>query len=408
MRNGVGKTDYISAADAARSWGISPRQVQRLLAENRIPGARRHGRAWLIPRTADKPADSRLNRRERAGERENIYDLGCAMPLLCGEFEAGECRAAIDAMPEPARRLAMAEFCLYTARTDEAVRLCGELVEAEDVCLRLSALLLMALSSIPGDVKRTYACVRQISRYYDRVKDSDIPDELRAMVIFALLTPSVLLHIDHPSTPDPEQYIRYLPEGLKLWGYYICAFILYLRGDYGEALGTAKAVLNMYRRRHTVMNICLELLISMTLMELKRTDEAQAHFMAAWTLARPEGLIFIFGEHHSSLQGLIESCLKKNYPEDYRAVISVADTFSAGRKKLHAVPFSGDGAPETLGTTERIVAVLAVRGWTNKEIAAHLGLSVHTIKKYISVIYQKLGISGRKELKMFVKRQEIR
>lgn len=250
--------------------------------------------------------------------------------------------------------------------------------------------------------------MRRISAYYDRVKDADLPDELRATVIFALLTPSVLLHIDHPSTPEPEQYIRHLPEGLKLWGYYICAFILYLRGDYEEALGTAKAALNMSPLRHTIMDICLQLLISMTLMELKRTAEAQTHFMAAWALARPDGLIFILGEHHSALQGLIESCLKKSYPEDYRAVIAVADAFNAGRKKLHAVPLSADDAPETLSTTERIIAALAVRGWTNMEIAAHLGLSVHTIKKYISVIYQKLDISGRKELKAVITQQETR
>lgn len=403
------KTDYISVAEAARRWGVTPRQVQRLLAEKRIPGARRHGRAWLIPRTADKPADNCQNRRARAGEGVGGYDMGCAMPLLCGVFAAGKCRAAIDALPDPARRLAEAELCLYTARADEAARLCAELVEADDVCLRLSALLLTAMASVAcGDAKKAYTAVRRISAYYDRVKDADLPDELRATVIFALLTPSVLLHIDHPSTPDPERYIRYLPEGLKLWGYYICAFISYLGGDYEEALGTAKAALNMSPLRHTIMDICLELLISMALMELKRTAEAQTHFMAAWALARPDGLIFILGEHHSALQGLIESCLKKSYPEDYRAVIAVADAFNAGRKKLHAAPLSADAAPETLSTTERIIASLAVRGWTNMEIAAHLGLSVHTIKKYISVIYQKLGISGRKELKAFITQQETR
>lgn len=390
-------------AEAARGWGISPRQVQRLLAENRIPGARRHGRAWLIPRAAEKPADFRHNRRARAEGFDAAYDMACAMPLLRGVFEAGECRAAIEAMPAPARQLARAELCLYTARTAEAARLCEGLIDAQDVCLRMSALLVLAMASIAGgDVKRARACIRRISDYYEQFKDAPMPDELRATVIFALLTPSVLLHIDHPTTPEPEKYIRYLPEGLKLWGYYICAFILYLRGDYEEALGTAKAALNMYALRRTIIDICLELLISMTLMELKRTSEAQAHFMRAWSLAQPDGLIFIFGEHHASLQGLIESCLKKGAPEAYRAVVAVADEFSEGRKRLNALPQSG-GAPE-LSTTERIIAALAVRGWTNMEIAAHLGLSVHTIKKYISIIYEKLGISGRKELKMLITR----
>lgn len=397
--------DYKSVAKAAQSWGISPRQVQRLLAENRIPGARRHGRAWLIPSTAEKPMDYRRNRAENAQKLNIAYDMDCAMPLLCGVFEAGKCRAAIDAMPTHARQLALAELCLYTARTDETVALCKTLLDAEDVCLRLSALLLTALASLPsGDVKKTYACVKQISDYYDSVKDAQMPDELRATVIFALLTPSVLLHIDYPNMPEPEKYIRHLPEGMKLWGYYICAFILYLRGDYGESLGTAKAALNMYEQRHTIVNICLQLLISMTLMELKRTSEAQTYFMQAWELSRPDGLIFIFGEHHAALQGLIESNLKKSDPVTYRTVIDVADKFSEGRNKLHALLMNKDSANENLTTMERIIAALAVRGWTNTEIAEHMGLSVHTIKKYISVIYQKFGISGRRELKMLITR----
>lgn len=149
------KTDYISVAEAARRWGVTPRQVQRLLAEKRIPGARRHGRAWLIPRTADKPEDNRQNRRARAGAGDLIYDMGCAMPLLCGVFEAGKCRAAIAALPDPARRLAEAELCLYTARADETVQLCAGLLDADDVCLRLSALLLTALGSVAcGDAKK--------------------------------------------------------------------------------------------------------------------------------------------------------------------------------------------------------------------------------------------------------------
>lgn len=395
--------DYKSVAETAQSWGISPRQVQRLLAENRIPGARRHGRAWLIPGTAEKPMDYRRNRAENAEKLNILYDMDCAMPLLCGVFEVGKCRAAIDAMPPQARQLALAELCLYTARTDETVALCKTLLDAEDVCLRLSALLLTALASLPsGDVKKTYTCVKQISDYYDSVKDMQMPEELRATIIFALLTPSVLLHIDYPNMPEPEEYIRYLPESLKLWGYYICAFILYLRGDYGEALGTAKAALNMYEQCHTIMNICLKLLISMTLMELKRTSEAQAYFMQAWELSRPDGLIFIFGEHHAALQGLIEFNLKKSDPVAYRTVVDVADKFNEGRKKLHNLPLNMDSTEENLTTVERIIAALAVRGWSNTEIAEHMGLSVHTIKKYISVIYQKLGISGRKELKIFV------
>ncbi len=41
-------------------WGVSLRQVQRLLADNRVPGAKKHGRSWMVPDDAEKPVDAVL------------------------------------------------------------------------------------------------------------------------------------------------------------------------------------------------------------------------------------------------------------------------------------------------------------------------------------------------------------
>jgi hypothetical protein len=52
--------DYISIAEAAIKWDITPRRIQVLCAEGRIPGAARLGRAWAIPKDAKKPTDARI------------------------------------------------------------------------------------------------------------------------------------------------------------------------------------------------------------------------------------------------------------------------------------------------------------------------------------------------------------
>lgn len=54
--------DYMSARDAAEKWGISQRRVAILCSEDRIPDATMVGNIWIIPRTADKPADARSTR----------------------------------------------------------------------------------------------------------------------------------------------------------------------------------------------------------------------------------------------------------------------------------------------------------------------------------------------------------
>ena len=49
----------MTAKEAAEKWGITPRQVQLLCANRRIPGAVRFGHAWVIPSDAEKPEDRR-------------------------------------------------------------------------------------------------------------------------------------------------------------------------------------------------------------------------------------------------------------------------------------------------------------------------------------------------------------
>lgn len=51
--------NYISIAEAAEKWGITPRRVQVLCNQGRIPGVAKLGRAWAIPKDAEKPADAR-------------------------------------------------------------------------------------------------------------------------------------------------------------------------------------------------------------------------------------------------------------------------------------------------------------------------------------------------------------
>lgn len=51
---------YISTTQAAVKWGISTRRAAILCAKNRITGAQRAGRNWIIPDDAKKPYDARI------------------------------------------------------------------------------------------------------------------------------------------------------------------------------------------------------------------------------------------------------------------------------------------------------------------------------------------------------------
>lgn len=55
---------------------------------------------------------------------------------------------------------------------------------------------------------------------------------------------------------------------------------------------------------------------------------------------------------------------------------------------------------------ETDVVRLAVEGFSNREIAQELGLTEHTVKNYLSKIFDKLGVSNRVELVLSCLRRE--
>lgn len=55
-------TDYLTTTEYAHRLGINPSRVRQLLAEGRIPGARKHGRDWLIPADA-RPTEAEMGPR---------------------------------------------------------------------------------------------------------------------------------------------------------------------------------------------------------------------------------------------------------------------------------------------------------------------------------------------------------
>jgi two-component system, NarL family, nitrate/nitrite response regulator NarL len=91
------------------------------------------------------------------------------------------------------------------------------------------------------------------------------------------------------------------------------------------------------------------------------------------------------------------------------------DRASTGRvfsKLLH--PFNGESSPEaakiaTLTSREReIIDVIINYGRsTNKQIAAHLRMSEHTLRNHLTSIYSKLEIENRLELVMYAVKHNL-
>ena len=395
--------NYESSRQTAERLGVSVHTVQKWARENRIPGALRRGRAWLIP--ADfVPTD----RQEAQPERDRLQFMPkgrpfrIAMPLMNSNYPVGKCREYIETIPDNDNRaVAMGEYYYYSGQAERAAEAMEPYQDISDPMLRYTANLVGFFANF--SLGRTGTAMAAYERLLsDLQKDISTQSPLmHAVGAMAVTTASVLLHLPETGGADLQQCISSLPGGLKLWACYLLAHRAYLEKNYYGSLAMAELALSMNPQKYPVPTIYAHLVAAMDLMSLKRVDEANRHMAQAWALAQPDGLIEPFGEHHGLLQGLIERFFQRDDPETFERIIAITYSFSAGWRKIHN-PLSRNEVADNLTTTEFTIAMLYNRGWTAKEVAAYMNLSPRTITNIIQVIYQKLGISGKRDLEKFM------
>ena len=392
---------YITVQQAAEAWGVTVRQVQQYCNQGRIPGAQKFGMVWQIPANVSKPVDVRRKAAAQAmpaghSEGETL------MPLMNTAFKPGRCRAAIAAMPKgPQRDIATAELHYFSGQAEKAAREAELYLTCSDRDARLSACLIYAYASLTlGQIQQARVALTELQTTLARTGNK----KQGTAAAFAAASAAVLLHLPLPlpeKMPPAEEFLPMLPPGLRAFALYVQAHYLYLQEEYSLSVGMAEGALAMGAAAYPIPAIYLHLVAVMDYMSLKKTRQAQEHLLAAWALARPDDLIEGFGEHHGLLGGMLEAVIRPRWPNDFDRIIQITYRFSAGWRQIHN-PDTGDKVADNLSTTEFTIAMLAARGWTNQEIADHLGFSPNTVKRYVSNAMTALGIKHRRDLKVFM------
>ncbi len=227
---------------------------------------------------------------------------------------------------------------------------------------------------------------------------------LKEIAIFTAKTAAVMLHL-----PLKDEFaadsanLMLLPPGLRFFSCYVLAHYAYLEGDYGRSVGVVETSLALQPQVYPIPTIYLHLAAAMSYMGMRETEKAKKHLLTAWELARPDGLIEAFSEHHDLLGGLLEATLKKDWPEDFKRIIGITYTFGGGWRKVHNQD-TGHDVADNLTTTEFAIAMLASREWTYQEISSHMGISLNTVKSHMKSVLSKLGISKKSELHKYMLR----
>lgn len=287
------------------------------------------------------------------------------LPLLNSAFKPGTAVEVVERFEDSDfRNIARAELFYFSGRAKECCEIAESYLEDEAIELRLSACILYGYSNL--SLGNSAAARRGLE-----------------------------------GIPSLEGYCGMLPEGLRLFAVYVMAHQMYLNGEYWSAYGMCKAALLMTNDVYPISMIYIRCMMAMCRINRKDMQESQSEFMKGWNLAKMDNFIEPFIEHHGLLRGLVEACIRKNDPDGYRKITDGVLFFSRGWMVIHNNETKKKVTNE-LSTMEFSIAMLAGEGWTNKEISAHLGISVNTVKHYLTDIFSKLNVKKRDELKNYM------
>lgn len=391
--------EYISATEASEKWGVSVRQVQRLLADNRIPGAKKYGRSWMIPCHADKPAA--LRRDSGLPEKSLSSDLSYVIASTTLPMPGNNPDGILEIMREERLRLQYEAELAYLRGDFARVIDCYRKTEGDEA-VKLRACPVAAAAAISLGDYRAYTeieaylkgCIKAGQDGYIAPFAELILASVAVSVIAPNMAPEWLKEGDFSALPPQlnPQYILYLRAK-----YFLCI------GQYETALAVAQTALafSVAEQGITFMDIYLRVVWALTCHFLGREDEAKRILLAVMGITMPHGFITPLAEPVSDFGGLIEECLEETYPAYYDPLIAQWQNTVKNWVSFHN-HFTQDNISMILSRREYYIAQLVARRVPYAEIAKLYGISVGRLKNIMLEIYEKLFISGRDELSQYI------
>jgi DNA-binding NarL/FixJ family response regulator len=400
--------EYMTAAEAAEKWGVKIRQVQRLAAAGRIPGARKHMRDYLIPADAEKPADPRKGRiergepyhinRDKSLSRELVETYAALAPIT---VPIDKPYSMIEAVQGKSLRTVLEMWLAYSKGDFELVkRRFNEIEENNTKKLVASGIAIAAAISL-GD----YPFFLEVESYLKSVVKADAGADVTAQA-------ELMLAVAYNGASAYSMLPKWLINGdFGLLHHSAKPTAAYMRVQYLSrqnppelALAVAQAYFSVYSSDQAITyeDTYLRIDLAAACHALGRTDEAENYLRSAMKKNLPHGFITAFAERMAVLSGLCEQLLEREFPEHYDAVTSQFERVTKNWVVFHN-RFTQDNITLILSLKEIQMARLAAQGLSDPKIAEHFGLAYKTVKNRMDTIYDSLCISGKKRKRELAK-----
>lgn len=391
--------EYISAIEASKRWGVSLRQVQRLLTDKRIPYAKKCGRLWMIPYDTEKPVDLRREKKMSGISLDSelvhmIEATSLPMPIHNPD-------SILEIVKEEKERLQYESELAYLRGDFESAMRCYDKTEGNDTARLRASLVAVAAAISLGDYPAYLKIEAYLKSYLSKGNDrvcSAVAELALASVAVSVFAPNMV--------PDwlKEGDFSAFPSQCKL------SYLIYLRSKYfisiekyELALAVAQTALTFCasEREITFQEIYMRVVCAIACHCLERENEAKRWLKEAMCIALPHGFITPFAEHVSDFGGLVEQCLEETFPERCNAIISQWQCTVSNWIVFHN-RFTKDNISFILSRREAHIAILVARRVPYAKIAKQFNISVGRLKNIMLEIYEKLYISSRDELAQYV------
>ena len=379
--------EYITVAEAAKKWGVTPRQVQRLLAAGRIPDAKKHGCAFMIPADAEKPGDPRFEK--KTPQNSLLSDLAEVVEAITLPLPSDNPVAVLDIVKDEHIRAQYEASFAYFRGDFEHTKRCYQKMEGNDASRLCACHLAIAAAISTGD----YPFYIEIETYLKKFIEADINPYITIIAEFALNTAYV-------NAIAPNMVAGWLKDGdFSMIPPKARADAANKRAKYFQSIGNYNAMLTVAQTAlafcdSMLINIYLHVLCAIAQHELSRPGEVKRHLSEALKMALPHGFITPFAETVINFGGLLDQLLKQEYPEYYDAVINQWKRTIPNWITFHN-RFTKGNITLILSLREYQIAQLVARGVPYKKIAEQFHISVGTLKNIMTIIYETLLITEK-------------
>jgi DNA-binding CsgD family transcriptional regulator len=277
---------------------------------------------------------------------------------------------------------------------------CFNNTKGDDTAKLRACVVAIAAAISTGD----YRAYTQIEAYLKRSAKTHPDSDISAMTEMTIAVAAVSC-IAPAMAPEwlKQGDFSHFPTQTRPYALYLRSKYFLCTGEYAAMLAVAQTALTLSEPEHGICQTCLYLRLccAMACHALGREDEARRYLLDAMRIALPHGFITPFAEVVTALGGLMEECLKREFPASYDAVLRQWKRTFGNWISFHN-QFTKDNITLILSLREYHVAQLIARHVPYKKVAEQHCISLGRLGNIMQDIYQKLSISGREDLAKYV------